>query len=232
MRRLIVFILIIGLAGLAGCGKKELPPPPVAHVLLVTKLFNNLSKNQHDAAYKRVQKVRALDPANEFLIQLEEREFCNHHIQQAQALLDTGKILQAIGVVNTALGKFPLNRNLLAIHAELAKLENLQKHIRLLNSATSSREMNSQIDAIILFIRNCPSAKVLQPLLRPKVLLALKTKLHEQERARFDLLCDLKAARQAKHPDQSFNDTLSAMLTVANAAAVNKNERVSPGLLE
>ena len=232
MRYLIVFIFVIGLAWLVGCGKKELPPPPVAHVQLVTKLFDNLSKGQHDAAYKRIQKVRALDPSNEFLIQLEEREFCNHYILQAQALLDEGKVGQALAAINIAARKFPLNRNLLAIHTELSKLENLQKHIRLLNSAKSSQEMNSQINVIIAFIRNYPAAKALQPLLKQKVLLALKTKLHEQERARFDLLCDLKSARQGKRPDPSLNSTLAAMLTVANAATVNKNERISSDLLD
>ena len=232
MRYLITFIFIAGIAGLSGCGKKEIPPPPVTHTLLVKKLFDNIIRHQHKAAVKRIQKVRALDPSNEFLIQLEEREFCNYYIQQAQKLLDAGEITQTLAIITPAVKKYPLNRNLLAIQTELKQLKKLQQHIRLLNSAVSSREMNSQINAIALFIRNYPSSKILRPLLRKKILLAFKMKLHEQERARFDLLCDLETVRRAKNVDRNLNDALLAVLSVANAATVNKNERVKADLLD
>ncbi len=232
MKYLTAFIFIAGLAGLTGCGKKKLPPPPVTHALLVKKLFNNLSRHQYNAAVKRIQKIRALAPSNEFLIQLEEREFCNYYVQQAQKLLDAGEIAQSIAAINTALKKYPLNRNLLAIQTELKQLKELRQHIRLLNSAASSREMNSQINAIVLSIRNYPSAKILRPLLRKKILLAFKMKLQEQERARFDLLCDLETVRRAQYIDQSLNDTLLAILKVANTATINKNERVKADLLD
>ena len=39
---------------------------------MVKKLFNNLAQKNHKTAVKRIQKLRALDTANEFLIQLEE----------------------------------------------------------------------------------------------------------------------------------------------------------------
>jgi len=229
MRYLIAFIFAIGLVG---CGKEEIPPPPTAHALLVKNLFDNLSKRQHDPAVKRIQKVRALAPANEFLIQLEEREFCNNHIRKAQKLLDVGKVSQALTVVNSTRHKYPLNRNLLAIQIELIQLEGLQKRIKLLNAARSSKEMNLQINAIAQFIKKYPEGKVLRPLLRKKILQSFKQKLYEEERARFDILCDLATARKAERLDQSLNNTLLAIVNIANAATVNKKERVKLDLLD
>jgi hypothetical protein len=229
MRYLIAFIFTIGLVG---CGKKEIPSPPAAHALLVKKLFNNLSKKQHDPAIKRIQKLRALTPSNEFLIQLEEREFCNNYIREAQKLLDDGKVPQALTVISAAKKKYPLNRNLLAIQIELIQLEGLQKRIKLLNSAKSSKEMNLQINAIAQFIKKYPAAKALRPLLRKEILQSFKQKLNEEERARFDLLCDLAMARKAERPDQSLNNTLLAILSIDNAETINKIERVKPDLLD
>ena len=229
MRYLIAFIFTLGLVG---CGKKEIPPPPMAHALLVKKMFNNLSKKQHDPAVKRIQKVRALAPSNEFLIQLEERESCNKHIRKAQKLLDAGKVSQALTAINTARHLYPLNRNLLAIQMELIQLEGLQKHIKLLNAARSSKEMNLQINAIALFIKKYPDGKALRPLLRKKILQSFKQKLHEEERARFDILCDLATARKTERPDQSLNNTLLAILNIANAATVNKAERIKLDILD
>jgi hypothetical protein len=229
MRYLVFFIFAVVLSG---CGKKEIPPPPAAHALLVKKLFNNLEKAEHKVAVKRIEKLRALNTSNEFLIQLEEREFCNHYIKQAQKQLDANNILQAISTIATAMKKYPLNLNLLAIHTELNHLNELKKHIDLLNSAVSSREMNLQINAIAQFIKKYPAGKILSPLLRKKILRAFKQKLYEQQCARFDLLCDIKTARGAQIPDQSLNSTLLAVLARDNAATVNKKERISPGLLE
>jgi hypothetical protein len=229
MRYLIVFIFAVMLVG---CGKKDIPPPPTAHALLVKNLFKNLAKQKHGAAVKRIQKVRALDNSNEFLIQLEEREFCNIYITQAQKQLDANKISQALTTIVLARKTYPLNRNLLAIQTELIQLSGLQKYIKLLNSASSSREMNVQINAVSKFIKKYPEGKILSPLLRKKIVRAFKQKLYEQERARFDVLCELKAARSAERPDQMVNDTLLAVLATANAATINPKERVKADLLD
>lgn len=229
MRYLIIFIFAIALTG---CGKKEIPQPPTAHALLVKKLFNNLAKKEHEAAVKRIEKVRALDTSNEFLLQLEEREFCNHYIKQAQKQLDANNIPKAISIISIAREKYPLNLNLLAINTELDQLSKLQKHIKILNSASSSRKMNTQINAIAMFIKKYPAGKVLRPLLRKKILLAFKQKLYEQQRSRFDLLCDIKTAHSAATPDQSLNSTLLAILARSNASTVNKKERIKANLLD
>ena len=217
---------------LAGCGDKKPPPPPTAHVLLVKKLFNNLSRNQHIAAYKRVQKVRALDPNNEFLIQMEEREYCNAQVESAQKMLDVNQVSNALDIIKKARLKFPLNRNLLAAENDLKTLQSLKGHIKLLNIATTSRQMNIQINSINNIIKKYPSAKALTPLLRKKLKLAFKLNLEEEERARFDLLCDLQSVRSAKRPNPSLSATLEAILKVDNDATINKNQRVKATLLD
>ena len=229
MRYLIVFIFVLGLVG---CGEEKIPPPPTAHALLVKKMFNNLAKKQYDPAVKRIQKVRALSPSNEFLIQLEEREFCNNHILKIQKQLDAGKISKALAIINTARHSYPLSRNLLAIQIELLQLEELQEHIKLLNSASSSKEMNLQINAIATFIKKYPEGNILRSIFRKKVLQSFKRKLYEQERARFDILCDLATIRKAEVIDQSLSNTLLVILNTANAETVNKVERVKPNLLD
>lgn len=216
MRYLIVFIFAIVLAG---CGKEKIPPPPTAHALLVKKLFKNLARKEHKEAIKRIQKVHALDPSNDFLIQLEEREFCNYYIKQAQKQIDANKLSQAMSTIDTARKKYALNRNLLAAQEELMLLQELQRHIKLLNSAVSSQEMNLQINAISQLLKKHPDGKILLPVLRKKMVNAFRQNLYEQKRARFDLLCDLKTVRSAEHPDQSLNNALTAVLAVANAAA-------------
>jgi hypothetical protein len=229
MRYLIAFIFIIALCG---CGKNKVPPPPTAHTLLVKKLFYNLEKKEHEAAVKRIEKVRVLDTSNEFLIQMEEREFCNHYIKLAQKQIDANNILKATAIIASARKRYPLNLNLLAIYTKLNHLSELKKHIDLLNSAISSNEMNLQINAIAQFIKKYPEGKILIPPLRKKILRAFKQKLYEQQRARFDLLCDIKTARDAKVPDESLSNTLLAILAKDNAATVNKNERISSRLLD
>ena len=232
MRYFSALIFAAMLAVLAGCGDKKPPPPPTAHVLLVKKLFDNLSKGQHIAAYKRVQKVRALDPNNEFLIQMEEREYCNAQVEAAQKMLDANQVSSALDIIKKARLKFPLNRNLLAAENDLKILQALKGHIKLLNVATTSQQMNTQIDNINNIIKKYPSAKTLTPFLRKKIKLAFKTNLAEKERARFDLLCDIKSVHNAKRPNPNLSSALKAALKVANDATVNKNQRVKATLLE
>ncbi len=229
MRYLIVFIFAIIVFG---CGKKEIPPPPTTHALLVKNLFYNLAKKEHEAAVKRIEKVRVLDTSNEFLIQMEEREFCNHYIKLAQKEINGNNISKATAIIAVARKRYPLNFNLLETYTKLNHLTELKKHIDLLNSAASSKKMNLQINAISQFIKKYPEGKVLRPLLRKKILYAFKQKLYEQQRARFDLLCDIKTARDAKVPDDSLNNTLLAILAKDNASTVNKKERISPKLLD
>jgi len=229
MRYLIVFIFAVILSG---CGEEKIPPPPTAHALLVKKLFNNLAKKEHLPAVKRIQKVRALDSSNEFLIELEEREFCNYYIKRAQKKLDANNLLKAIAIINIAMKKYPLSRNLLAIDTELKQLKALQKHIKLLNSADSSKRMHTQINAVTLFIKKYPEGKILLPTLRKKIKKAFQQNLYEHGNARFDLLCDLKDARKAKRLNQNLNDTLLAILTTSNIATVNKKERTKADLLD
>ena len=229
MRYLIVFIFVIMLSG---CDEKKVPPPPTAHTILVKNLFHNLEKKEHEAAVKRIEKVRVLDTSNEFLLQMEEREFCNQHIKNAQKQIDANNISKATAIIASARKRYPLNLNLLAIHTKLNSLSELKKHIDLLNSARSSREMNLQINTIAQFIKKYPEGKVLSPLLRKKILRAFKQKLYEQQRSRFDLLCDIKIARDSKVPDENLNSTLLAVLAKDNADTVNKKERISSRLLD
>ncbi|MDD5597377.1 MAG: hypothetical protein PHV82_05500 [Victivallaceae bacterium] len=232
MKYFIVFIFGVISAGLAGCGKKEAPPPPTAHTLLVKNLFYDLSKNQYGAALKRIEKVQALDPANEFLPQFEEVILCNSRIQEAQKLLDADKISEAAKIITVTRKKYPLNRNLMEIENELKLLESLRININKLHSADSSDEMNRQISAITEMIKKYPDAGLLTPGLRLKMKDAFVRKLYEKECARFDLLCDIAAGRKAKRFEQNLNDTLLAVLAVDNLDTVNRKERVSPGLLD
>jgi hypothetical protein len=232
IRYFILCILAAGLLIIAGCGKEEIPPPPSTHALLVKNLFINLDKKQHKIATTRIQKVKALSPNNEFLIELEEREFCNHYIKRAQNSLDNGDIAGALKEIELALKQYALNRNLLTIQKELIKLKEIKQHIKLMNTATTSKDMNLQINQLIACIRTYPKAKALQPLLRTKVIKAFKMKLAEEKRARFDLLCDLKSAQQSNSKDESLKQTLRASLTAANSKVVNKHDHINPKLLD
>jgi tetratricopeptide (TPR) repeat protein len=226
MRYLIVFIFTALFIGLAGCGKEDAPPPPTAHALLVKKLFYNLSKGQYDEALKRIEKVQALDPANEFLPQFEEVVYCNSRILEVQKLLDANKVSEALKIIKITRKKYPLNRNMIAIESELELLAGLQENIKALHAAESSDEMNRRINAIAETIKKYPDVEVLSPSLRLKMKEAFRKRLYEEERARIDLLCDLAAVRKAERFEQSLNDTLMAMLTVDNLETVNKEERV------
>ncbi|MFA6717428.1 MAG: hypothetical protein WC082_01180 [Victivallales bacterium] len=232
MKYFIVFIIAVISAALTGCGKKEAPPPPTAHALLVKNLFYNLSKNQYDMAIKRIEKVQALDPANEFLPQFEEVVFCNSRVQEAQKLFDANKISEAAKIITATRKKYPLNRNLMEIENELKLLDILQTNIKKLHSAASSDEMNRQISAITETIKKYPDAGTLAPVLRIKMKEAFIRKLYEKERARFDLLCDIAAGREAKRFEQNLDNTLLAALAVDNLETVNRKERVNPGILD
>lgn len=229
MRYLIFIVIAIALAG---CGKQKAPAPPVAHTLLVKKLFRNLANNQHELAYKRVQKVQALAPADEFLIQMEEREYCNYMIKKAQLELNKGNTQKSQEVIEDARIQYPLNRHLIKISNELKNLASLQKNVELLNKAASSSEMNKTISRIEKIIKRYPAAKELRPLLRKQILKAFNMNLYEKQRARFDLLCDLHTIRNEKYVDQGLADTLKAMLIISNEATINPKERINPNLLE
>lgn len=213
---------------LAGCGKKEAPPPPTAHALLVKKLFQNLSKDQYDTALKRIEKVQALDPANEFIPQFEEVVYCNSRLLEAQKRLDANKISGALKIIQSTRKKYPLNRNLIAVENELKLLDSLQKNVKGLHAANSSDEMNRQINAISETIKKYPDVKPLEPFLQNKIKEASARRLREEERARLDLLCDIAAGRKAKRFEENLDATLLAILAVDNLETGNKKERVRP----
>ncbi|MFA6102780.1 MAG: hypothetical protein WCV67_15280 [Victivallaceae bacterium] len=229
LRGCLVFLpAIVVLAGVAGCGKKEVPDPPLSRNRLTVDMFKSLEEDKHEQAIEKIIKLKAVDTENVFMAELEESEVSNIYMSTVQQQLNAGDIDAAIRTVDNARKRHGLYRSLIQADAELKKLRSLQESIGNMLQAESSGQVLAEIETSRKIIGEYPPAKALEPMLDKKSIEAARMAGQESIRTRFGLLCDAITMRQDKN---RCAETIAAELELENNLPENKNSRISAAIL-
>lgn len=218
----------LALAAIAGCGKQPIPDPPRSRSRLTIEIFKDLELNRHEPAAEKIVKLKAVDPENVFLAELEENEVCNIYMDTIQRQLNAGDIDAAIKTVEQARRKHGLYRGLIQVEVELKKLKELQEAVNNMRQAEQSEPLFAEIERVRQIISDYPPAQILGPMLNQKAAAAAALARQENLRARFSLLCDLVAMRQYR---RHWAETMAAELEFENRLPENKNSRLPENLL-
>lgn len=228
-RKCLIFLSVaIVLAGVSGCGKKEVPDPPLSRSRLTIEMFKNLEENKHEQAIEKIIKLKAIDAENIFLSELEESEVSNIYTGDVQRQLNAGDIEAAIKIVDAARKRHGLYRSLIQADAELKKLKSLQESISNMLQAESSEQVFAEIEQSGKIVSEYPPAKTLAPMLDKKSIEAARMARRESIRARFSLLCDTVAMRKDKN---RCAETMAAEFEFENNLPENKNSRIPAAIL-
>lgn len=213
----------IMLAGIAGCGKKEIPDPPLSQIRLVSDIFKNLDENKHEQAIDKIIKLKAIDPENAFLSEVEENEVNNIYLSTVQQQLNSGDVNAALKTIDQARKKHGLYRSLMQADAELKNLRALQESVARMQQAESSEPVYAEIELCRKIVSEYPPAKTLEPMLQKKQREADRMARQENIRARFSLLCDTVTSRQNS---LTCAKTMAAEFEFENNLPENRNSRV------
>lgn len=216
------------LAGAAGCGKKEVHDPPLTRNRLTVDMFKSLEDNKHEQAIEKIIKMKALDPENIFLAELEESEVSNIYMGTVQQQLNAGDIDGAIKTVDAARKRHGLYRSLIQADAELKKLRSLQESVANMLQAESSEQVFAELEQSQNIVSEYPAAKALEPMLARKSAEAARMARQESSRTRFSLLCDTAAMRNEKN---KCADTIAAEFELENNLPENKTSRIPASIL-
>ena len=226
--KLFILPAFIMLAGMAGCGKKEIPDPQLSQIRLVSDIFKNLADNKHEQAINRIIKLKAIDPENVFLAELEENEVNNIYLSTVQEQLNAGDVNAALKTIDQARKKHGLYRSLMQADAELKNLRALQESTARMQQAESSERVYAEIELCRKIVSEYPPAKTLEPMFQKKQREADRMARQENIRGRFSLLCDAVTALQN---NMNSAKTMAAEFEFENNLPENKNSRVSVTLL-
>ncbi len=216
------------LAGAAGCGKKEVPDPPLTRNRLTVDMFKSLEDNKHEQAIEKIIKMKALDTENIFLAELEESEVSNIYMGTVQQQLNAGDIEGAIKTVDAARKRHGLYRSLIQADTELKKLRSLQESVANMLQAESSEQVFAELEQSQNIVSEYPPAKALEPMLVRKSIEAARMARQESLRTRFSLLCDTVTMRNDKN---KCADTIAAEFELENNLPENKTSRIPANFL-
>ena len=219
---------IVVLAGVSGCGKKEVPDPPLTRNRLTIDMFKNLAENKHEQAIEKIIKLKALDPESVFLAELEEEEVSNIYMSSVQQQLNEGDIEAAIKTVDAARKRHGLYRSLIQADVELRKLRSLQESVVNMLQAESSEQVFAEIEQSGKIISEYTPAKALEPMFARKSIEAASMARQESICTRFSLLCDTVLMRQDKN---RCAETIAAEFEIENNLPENKNSRLPATIL-
>ncbi|MEI8248435.1 MAG: hypothetical protein WCI51_21575 [Lentisphaerota bacterium] len=227
-RSFVLLSAVMALAGAAGCGKKEVPDPPLSRNRLTIEMFKNLEENKPEQAIEKIIKLKALDTENIFLAELEESEVSNIYMSTVQQQLNAGDIDAAIKTVDAARKRHGLYRSLIQADAELKKLRSLKESVTGMLQAESSEQAFAEIELSGKIAGEYPPAKALEPMLAAKSAEATRMARQESIRTRFSMLCDTAAMRSDKN---KCADTIAAEFEIENNLPENKNSRIPATLI-
>jgi hypothetical protein len=207
-------ILIFSCAISGGCSKKTaVPEPPTARSELVLNLFSALSKQDHNLALRKIDRLRKLDSGNIFLAGLEMKEKNNAVIADIQKLLDAGKIDEAINLTNDIIVKRGRNEDFISIQNELQIIKHLKETLDALNDPSVSTRLARNAAKLKTIASRYKPAQAFIPYANEKLALAKKLFSTEKKKAVEDLVLEITGLLSKKDPKTA---NVIAILAIEN----------------
>ena len=159
MRKILTSLLALPLLAAVGCQKPRSKTPPIGRLALTVRFFQSIAAKDTNAAVRQGEKLYAADPKQEYILQLVSIQESNETVAQAQKLIRTGKIAQALPLVTEAIKQYPNNRMLAASYPKISQLRNAEKlFIAMKNARNASAMRGARVAARAGLSRNLTPA--------------------------------------------------------------------------
>lgn len=98
-KRLIQVFSVCALLACAGCSGEKVPPPPKTQPELLLEIYDSVRNQQYDAALRKIQKLRGLDPTSVTLPELENVVRFNRLTAVVNAYMQMGNFDEALAAL-------------------------------------------------------------------------------------------------------------------------------------
>ena len=130
----------------AGCGRGY-PAPPSERNSLILRFFNSMHSGDAAAASEQGEKLRRMDPGNEYIVKLITLQQSNAFLQRAQSELNSGNVDRALEILTEGTKTYPANRDLARQRTRVRQLRNADMLLRELHEAKNSAAMSAALTA-------------------------------------------------------------------------------------
>lgn len=130
----------------AGCGKAH-PAPPSERNSLILRFFDSMARGDAGAASEQGEKLRAMDPGNDYISRLIAVQQSNTYLQRAQREVNTGNIDRALSILNEGVKAYPGNRELARQRGRVRQLRNAKMLLAGMREAGNSPAMSAALTA-------------------------------------------------------------------------------------
>ena len=156
------YVLILTVLPLTGCGRGEVPDPPLAQCELTVRLLESLSDGRYPEALKLIEKCRAIDSENLELAEMHSRILGNLHILKCNEALRDGGVDAALAVIRAARKEHPLHPRLRAAEEELLRLQELEAAAAELAAAQTPETLTAALTGVEPLAAAYPAAAPLR----------------------------------------------------------------------
>ena len=151
--------MLLAAAILCGCSKGKAPPSlPTQKADLVLEMFASLEKGDHKAALAKVERLRALEPDNIFLANLEARERNNVILAEVQKCLDEGNMDGAYKALDKGILEVGREPALEDARAELARISEASILLDGVADARNAAELSRNASRLLELSKSYPAA--------------------------------------------------------------------------
>lgn len=146
-KRIFAMVAALGLLGVfSGCGKSY-PAPPSERNSLILRFFDSMSRSDAAAASEQGAKLRAMDPANDYISRLITVQQSNTFLQRAQGEINAGNVDRALAILDEGVKTYPANRELARQRGRVRQLRHAKMLLDGMASARNSAEMAAALTA-------------------------------------------------------------------------------------
>ena len=200
MDRIFTLIIVSALLLAAGCKQEKHTPPPVEKIALTVRFFESMQNGNSAAAVRQGKNIFNLDRSQNHVSTLISIQESNETIVAAQKLLNSGKVIQALALINNALKNYPENNVLRRSKIKLEELKNAGKYLTAMTRARTAAAMNSARETASIGLSANRTAK-LQKFFDDYEVLEQKMAKLEQQKTQDSLEAASAAAEKAKAED-------------------------------
>ena len=194
-----------------GCGEKPPPPPPLSRSALVLETISAMESKNHDMALRKIARLRAVEPSNVFLANLETLETNNSVIAQAQLKIGEGALNEALAVVEDGIREYGRPDELMKARKKLAVAAKVEQLLKIFDNPRDSAQLAAAAKALNKIAKVYPPAAAFAPIAKKQLARAQEMNKFETEEA-ISMLCS-QIDQSWKNGDQDI-DILYAVLEI------------------